>query len=208
MGYGRDFKRLLVDAVSLNLDYAHRSERERAFELNPSPRLAAVLILWAFDAQLRPSLLFIHRADTIESHPGQIAFPGGKQEPSDRGDLILTALRETEEEVGISQKEIQVIGLLPQLFTVTGFQIQPVVALINRNPVEIRLQLDPSEVAGSRWISLENLLEPGSYRQESIESQGSHYNIDVYHIDTYRIWGATGSMVKNLLDRLEWAINL
>jgi 8-oxo-dGTP pyrophosphatase MutT (NUDIX family) len=189
---------------ALELPLAIRSDRPLPPGLAEA-RPAAVLILFAGDPR-DPAVLLTRRTDTVESHKGQIAFPGGVSDPEDfeQHGPITTALRETEEEVGIPRQKIEVIGTLPDLPTFTGFRITPVVGVSReRGHVnELALLPNPDEIAEVFWAELSLLQAPGTYRRELLARGGLRYPIDVYDVHGHRVWGATGAILKNLLDRL------
>jgi 8-oxo-dGTP pyrophosphatase MutT (NUDIX family) len=139
----------------------------------------------------------------VDTHKGQIAFPGGHAEPEELDQPEITALRETEEEVGISRDKVKLMGRLPPLFTGTGYLIQPFVGVLNGLLEETSLVLDTQETAEAIWAPLQSLLTPGTYQAQTFRVGNVDYPIDVYQYLQHRIWGATGSMTKNLLDRLD-----
>ncbi len=180
---------------------------------------ASVLILLGFVSSSEPAaqgpfVLYLMRTQTVEAHKGQVAFPGGCVEPGEEGHPEVTALREAQEEVGLAPEQIQVVGRLPALATVTGFLIQPIVGLL-RHPFDPALfDLDPAEVDFVFWVSLQELMAPGVYRKEWIqaESGGTRHSIDTYSVRLTRrgvesqpvgravkIWGATGAMTRRLI---------
>jgi 8-oxo-dGTP pyrophosphatase MutT (NUDIX family) len=129
-----------------------------------------------------------------------MAFPGGMGETNESAEQ--TALRETHEEVGISPENIDLVGVLPGLWTVTSFWITPVVGILKTSIDDTPLVYSPMEIAEAFWIPLSVLEHPDTYRQEWIELGSLRYATHVYQVGSYRIWGATGAMIKNLLDRL------
>jgi 8-oxo-dGTP pyrophosphatase MutT (NUDIX family) len=200
------FEALLGEALKLDLPYEDQIQRnalhlknQNLQELTP----AAVLILWGLSTEAEPSLLYIRRTETVLTHKGQIAFPGGRCEEEDLQKAVTTALRETEEEVGIPRNLIRVLGEMPTLMTVTGYLIQPVVGILNTPYSDIQMILDPHETEEVMWISLQMLLHPETYRQEMITHEMTSYPIDVFQAGKYRIWGATGSMTRNLISRIQ-----
>ena len=202
---GSRFQQMIQSAVQLDLPYPRSEREELAKRSSGKAILASVLILFGNSiksAAFSPSLLYIRRTDSVETHKGQIAFPGGISDECDGEDVSLTALRETEEEVGISRDRVAIIGTLPSLLTVTGYLIRPVVGLLTEFVEQADLQLNPEETAEAMWIPLQVLLSPSTYRNESISAGNQTYAIDVFQVDHHRIWGATGSMTKNLLDRI------
>ncbi len=208
----KDFECLLENALALDLPYSHRLPHLDLSQGRNRPP-AAVLLLFAYQSSKdefqdprNPMLLFTKRTETVETHKGQMAFPGGMSELQDHEDPIVTALRETEEEVGLLRDQIQVLGKLPSLHTVTGFLIQPVVGVLKSYLMDTHLTPNPDEIAELLWAPLQTLCSPETYRQEVIQAGSFQVPIDVYQVAQHRIWGATGAMTKNLLDRL--SINL
>jgi len=176
--------------------------------LDPAAALlpAAVLILAAPSVN-GPSLLFLKRTETVEKHKGQIAFPGGRRESADEaaGGVdpdVATALRETREETGVAPDMVEVLGKLAAFPTITRYRVTPV-AGISRIAVEnIVLRPDPREVDGLFWVPVRELAKPETYRREYYTTGGSRYPTDVFMAGGRRIWGITGAILKNLLDRL------
>ncbi len=155
-------------------------------ELTP----AAVLI----PIVLRPeglTVLLTKRTDHLHDHAGQISFPGGRCEPED-GSAVTTALREAEEEVGISPSQVDVLSVLDGYHTSTGYAITPVVGLV-RLPLD--LKLDDFEVAEVFEPPLAYLLDDQNYRQEQVFYRGKNR---AYWSVTWQgryIWGATAGML-------------
>ena len=197
------FKKNLLSALALELPYPERT-------ILTGGRAAAVLILFGrYQRDIAAeelSALITRRTDSVGSHKGQMAFPGGVSEADELGSpegAIRTALRETEEEVGIPASAVEVIGTLPPLGTITGYQVTPVVGLLKPAIEEMALRLSDDEIAHALWVPMRTLMEPGVYRAESKRVGGVDYPIHVYQVQEHRVWGATGSMIKNLLDRLQ-----
>ncbi len=191
-------RRILGEALSLELPYPERPPR-------PGGKPAAVLALFG-EHEGEPALLLTRRTETVDTHKGQMAFPGGKAEPHEIGmgdGAVRTALRETDEEVGIPASRIEVVGELPGLWTVTGFWVTPVVGFLRGPAHEVEIRVQAMEIAETLWIPLARLLAPGTYARELMKVGAVNYPIHVFQVDQYRIWGATGAMIKNLLDRIE-----
>lgn len=142
-------------------------------------------------------LLFIVRTASLPTHPGQIAFPGGKREKSDET-LIATALREATEEVGVVADTVRILGTLDDVPTPFGFVITPVVGVV-RGPVQLRLHA--GEVAHTFTAALQGL--PDTYvNGGQADWQGYRYTMHEFHYDEHRIWGATAAITMQLLDLL------
>lgn len=164
-------------------------------ELPPDPVPAAVLIPLVNRPQGMTLLLTLRTAH-LNDHAGQISFPGGRVDPEDH-DPIATALRETEEEIGLSRQHIEVIGTLPDYLTGTGFRVTPVVALV-QPPFE--LAADVFEVAEIFEVPLDFLMNGANHQRRSAEfpnrpGRRSFYAMPFEH---YFIWGATAAMLRNL----------
>ncbi len=182
-----------------------------SYRPNPGGRPASVLLLCGLsgednDVDHDISVLLTRRTDRVATHKGQYALPGGIQDPGD-GSIEATALRETEEEMGIPCDAIEVFGSLPPLWTPTGFQITPVVGMLRVPREIIRITPSPDEIDLWFWSRLEALRLPSVYSQEIGEVRHAEKTvsipIDVFQIDAHRVWGATGAILKNFLNRWE-----
>lgn len=142
-----------------------------------------------------PTLLLTQRALHLRHHPGQIAFPGGRAEAQDRSP-ICTALREAQEETGLPPANAKIWGCLPALSTVSGYQVTPVVALIEP---PFTLSADHNEVAGIFEIPLAALMNPHHY--QALRFWRKHKLHTVYAISVQKkfIWGATAAIMRNLM---------
>ncbi len=140
------------------------------------------------------TMLLTERTAHLNDHAGQVSFPGGSAEPYDV-DPVDTALRETEEEIGLARAHVEVIGRLPDYPTVTGFNVAPIVALV-RPP--FALKLDAFEVAAAFEVPLTFLFDPANQQRREIVMDGfvRHF-IAMPHGPRF-IWGATAAMLRNL----------
>lgn len=145
-------------------------------------------------------LLLTRRTDHLSAHAGQISFPGGRAEPEDAS-AIDTALRETEEEIGLARSHIDVIGLLPDYVTSSGYQVTPVVGLVHP-PFE--LAPDPNEVADVFEVPLAFLMDGMNHQRLSVELPEGEGRRHFYAIPygPHFIWGATAGMLRNLFHLL------
>ena len=144
------------------------------------------------------TVLLTQRTAHLRDHAGQIAFPGGRVEAEDSSPLH-TALRETEEEIGLPRTQIDILGYLPEYRTGTGFRVTPVVALV-RPPFE--LVLDPFEVAEAFEVPLAFLLDPANHQRHSLHYRGALRHFIAMPYGDYFIWGATAGMIRALTERL------
>lgn len=170
---------------------------------HPGERQAAVLVAFV-GSRDQPALLFIRRADGLDVHSGQVAFPGGNRDPGDEGP-VATALREAGEEVGLSASDVEVLGLLPEVWTATtGFRITGVVARLAPGAAP---RPDGREVVEAFAVALATLADPGVYREEIWTGSGGARRVPYFHVEPHVIWGATGRIVRRLLDSLAPALS-
>jgi len=168
--------------------------------LHPLARKAAVLIGF-FELEGEPTLIFIRRAPTLRSHGGEIAFPGGGVEPEDSS-LVMAALREAEEEIGLDLSGVEVLGVLEPVFTVvSNYLIIPVVAYLHNGLGMVQLQA--SEVTEIIFAPFKRLTDESIYHTEEWTREGQTRTIYFYDFEPYRIWGATARMLKAFLDLLK-----
>jgi 8-oxo-dGTP pyrophosphatase MutT (NUDIX family) len=142
------------------------------------------------------TLLLTRRTDHLSTHAGQISFPGGRSEEFDSSP-IETALRETEEEIGLSRHRIEIIGVLPDYATISAYRVTPVVALV---APPFALQVDPGEVAEAFEVPLAFLMNGMHHqRREFVLPQGAGSRaFYTMPYEQYFIWGATAAMLRNL----------
>ncbi len=156
---------------------------------------AAVLVpLFVRDGALR--VLLTRRTETVEHHRGQVSFPGGAEEEKDES-LLATALRETEEELGIAPGDVRFLGALSPLTTVTGFYVEPFVGAI---PHPYSLRPAEAEIAEVIDPPISALLDPRLLEVRLLA--GRTEPTLFYHYGPHVIWGATARMLKELLDAL------
>jgi len=172
------------------------------FFVEREPAHASVLVPLVEHGQ-QLNVLLTQRTDHLRDHAGQISFPGGRAESHDE-DAVATALREAEEEVGLLQQHVEVIGQLPTYTTVTAFVVTPVVALIKP---PFTLALDAFEVAEAFEVPLAFLMTPAHHQRHQFELDSvkrEFYSMPWESpgadgvMRRYFIWGATAAMLRNL----------
>ena len=154
-------------------------------------KAAAVLVPFFHDGD-QWRVLFTKRTDKVETHKGQISFPGGGREPQDDS-FSATALRETEEEIGVDRREIELLGRLDPIITVTDFLVHPFVGIL---PYPYEFQLNRFEVDKLLELPLEQLIEEAG-EQAGGGLSGLDLNFN-RHGDL--IWGATARILHQLLE--------
>lgn len=179
--------------ASMDLDaIAGRTPRRVDAAADP----AAVLVPVVRPTGTSPAVLFTKRADHLGEHPGQMSFPGGGREDRD-ADLLATALREADEEIGLTAAEVSVRGPLDDIVTVTDYAVSPFVGTVPDRPY----QPDEREVAEVVPLPVAGLLDPANYEVEvrdhpRVGSVTVHY----FHVDGYTVWGATARILAQLLE--------
>jgi len=160
-------------------------------------RPAAVLV--AITEREEPGMLLLHRPSNMRSHPGQIAFPGGKIDPGETP--VEAALREANEELGIPQGKVRVVGTSDIYHTHSGFEITPVLGVV---PPDLEIVPNPTEVAQWFEAPVGFVLDPANQKQEWIEWEGSMRAYYEIPWQDHQIWGVTAAILVNLSRRLNW----
>jgi 8-oxo-dGTP pyrophosphatase MutT (NUDIX family) len=189
--------------------------RPEAGDLRVGPFSAAVTarIRHRFPEKLRPAavlvplidrdeglnVLLTYRSVDLEHHAGQISFPGGRLEQSDV-DAESGALRETEEEIGLSRDFIEILGRLPDHVIISGYQVTPVVGLVRPG---FMLRLDPTEVAGTFEAPLQHLFDPETHLSRRYRVGEEELEAFDLPWQEHNIWGATAGMLLTLRELLE-----
>ncbi|MFB6184107.1 MAG: CoA pyrophosphatase [Haloarculaceae archaeon] len=156
----------------------------------------AAVVVPVVDRSGADYLLFTKRAEDLADHPGQMSFPGGGHEPAD-ADLLATALREANEEIGLVPEEATVVGRLDDIRTVTRYSVRPFVATIPDRSYEPH----DAEVAEIAILPVAALTDLDNY--ESERRDHPHYGeirLHFFYVDGYTIWGATARMLVQLLE--------
>jgi 8-oxo-dGTP pyrophosphatase MutT (NUDIX family) len=162
-------------------------------------RAAAVLVP-LYESRGETWVVLIKRPDTMPSHQGEIAFPGGKFEAGVDADLQATALREAHEEVGLVPGDVEVVSRLDGIGTVaTRFTITPFVGFLPAPPV---LTPNPREVVRVLEVPLAELLDPDAYREERWDTHTFDFDVHFYELDDETVWGATARIFTSFLAHL------
>jgi 8-oxo-dGTP pyrophosphatase MutT (NUDIX family) len=168
--------------------------------LGTTERQPAAVLIGLRDG-IEPRLVLTVRTSHLQSHAGQVAFPGGRSDPED-GDAIVTALRESEEEIHLDRTLVTPLGFLDCFETISGYSITPVVARI---AADARLYPAPDEVAEVFEVPLSFFLDAANLRRYTMELRGHRRaRVEFVH-GGHRIWGATAAMLFNLLQRMGYA---
>lgn len=176
------------------------SRRSRLELHQPGLNKAGVLLLlFRKDGELR--VLLTKRSAEVEHHKGQVSFPGGSVDAGD-ADIIATAVRETEEEIGIPAQRIRILGLFDDVWTPSGFSITPVVGYTDAPP-EARLSPEVEEVLE---VPVAFFLDPRNERVKQLTREGKLLDVYFYTWGKTEIWGATAWMMRSFLHALREAL--
>lgn len=168
----------------------------RAPENRTAYRKAAVLVPLV-ERENGLTVLLTRRTAHLRDHGGQISFPGGRVEESDHS-VAHTALRETQEEIGLAPEHIEVLGVLDDYTTATAFRITPVVGLVHPPPVLTSLTLDAFEVDEVFELPLEHLFDRDNHQRNFIRQNDRMHHYYAIPYRDYYIWGATAAMLVNM----------
>jgi 8-oxo-dGTP pyrophosphatase MutT (NUDIX family) len=195
-----------LDPARRNLTLA--DVRRRLSGLSPgaaaAPRapgsVAAAVLLPLFEDRGEVSVILTKRPETMPSHQGEIAFPGGKHDPVLDPDLQATALRESCEEIGISTDDVEIVARLEGISTVASrFVITPFVGFLPSRPL---LAPDPREVVRVLEVPLTELMADGVYREERWDGPRVDLDVHFYELADETVWGATARILTSLLAHL------
>jgi 8-oxo-dGTP pyrophosphatase MutT (NUDIX family) len=198
---------LFTQSRTLDADWLRRRFLEPAAapeavrEFDPGRPLVPAAVLVPIVA--RPAgltVLLTQRTDHLHHHAGQISFPGGRVESTDVS-AVMTALRETEEEIGLDPERVELLGELAEYRTGTGFSVTPVVGLVHP-PFDLRL--DAFEVAEAFEVPLSFLLDPANHQWREMEYEG---RMRRYYAMPYQgrfIWGATAGILVGMSRFVAW----
>jgi 8-oxo-dGTP pyrophosphatase MutT (NUDIX family) len=164
-------------------------------EVNGTTKAAVLVPLYQREGEIHA--VFTRRRDDLRRHPGEISFPGGRNEPDDV-DLVETALRESDEEIGLAPGAVRIVGALRPTPTIaTGYAIYPFVGVIEPG---VRWTLSPDEVASVLELTLRDLR--AGYGRRRLLRRGLPIRTDTFVVGDELIWGATARILQDLLERL------
>ncbi len=175
------------------VDFPGSKSRARAFADGELVARPAAVLVPLVKRETGLQVILTRRTDHLSDHAGQISFPGGRHETIDPT-LEETALRETEEEIGLARHHIDLVGRIEDYYTVTGYQVTPVVGLITP-PFD--LQPDDHEVAEVFEVPLSFILDPKNQKLQTVTFEGTRRRYFAIPYREYYIWGATAGMLVN-----------
>jgi 8-oxo-dGTP pyrophosphatase MutT (NUDIX family) len=175
-----------------------RSLEETADHPFLGARRPAAVLICLFASYGKLQVLFTQRASHLKHHAGQISFPGGKAEKTDI-DLVDTAYREADEEIGLEREHLRLLGRLSLYKTISGFAVMPIVAIYDK-PLDISTDLivDPNEVANVFSVPLAYLMDTQHYYIEMVQRQKTNFPVYFIPYEQRMIWGATAGILAQL----------
>mgnify|MGYP001583421304 CR=1 FL=1 len=184
--YEKDF----IDQIQSTLT----SRQRRVIEHLPFSHAAVLVPLFQKDGDCH--LLFTKRSEEVKYHKGEISFPGGVVDEEDR-ELIHTALREAREEIGLKESDVQIIGVLDDIVTITEFIVTPIVGLF---PYPYPFKVSEVEIAELIEVPLASLLKKDCFSEREIFRGSEREIVYAYEYGKHIIWGATARILKQFLD--------
>jgi 8-oxo-dGTP pyrophosphatase MutT (NUDIX family) len=170
------------------------SRKRRVIEHPPFSHAAVLVPLFQKDGDCH--LLFTKRSEEVKYHKGEISFPGGVVDEEDK-ELINTALREAHEEIGLKESDVQIIGVLDDIVTITEFIVTPIVGLF---PYPYPFKVSEVEIAELIEVPLSHLLDENCFGEMEITRGDRKEIVYAYQYGRHTIWGATARILKQFLD--------
>ena len=164
---------------------------------DPKSDLPKAAVLIALTEEENPEVIYTLRSNKVSSHQGEVSFPGGMQEESDSS-LIMTALRESEEEIGLPQNCVKIIGSLDTMVSRFNVSVTPFVGVI---PGDVELNTSSEEIEACFKVPLSFLLKDKRYRNDEVNRNGETFYMPAYKYSSYVIWGLTAMITVNFLNR-------
>jgi len=164
---------------------------------DPKSDLPKAAVLIALTDEENPEVIYTLRSNKVSSHQGEVSFPGGMQEESDTS-LIMTALRESEEEIGLPQNCVKILGSLDTMVSRFNVSVTPFVGVI---PGDVELNTSSEEIEACFRVPLSFLLKDKRYRNDEVNRNGETFYMPAYKYSSYVIWGLTAMITVNFLNR-------
>jgi len=191
--WGKDFIQQIQNLLS--------SRQRRVIEHPPFSHAAVLVPLFQKEGDCH--LLFTKRSEEVKYHKGEISFPGGVVDEEDR-ELIHTALREAHEEIGLKESDVQIIGVLDDIVTITEFIVTPIVGLF---PYPYPFKVSEVEIAELIEVPIASLLNEDSFSEREIFRGDQKEIVYAYQYGKHIIWGATARILNQFLDLITLSKN-
>ena len=196
-----DFRRRAAGRVLSDFaddDGDHRFSPENADLVRRHGLRAAAVLIPVVDRGREGSVILTKRAETLRSHTGQVAFPGGRVDATDP-DPEHAALRETREEIGLDAGHIEIIGRMPDYLSGSGYRIAPVLGIVRPG---FSLTINPHEVDAAFEVPLRFLMDPANHARQSRSWGNREWAYYDMPYEGRRIWGVTAGIIRTLYERL------
>jgi len=185
----------LIQRFQLHQPVDYHTESTRRFDQFPKHSLRKASVLIGFvEREHGLNIVLTKRAEHLKHHPGQISFPGGKYEQSDRN-LYNTAIREAEEEIGIRADDIKTFGQLPEIVTISRFSVTPIMAFINP---DYQATIDPNEVEEVFEVPADHLLDKNKLYTGVFRVKSQPHRVFAIPYQRHFIWGMTAQIIQAL----------
>jgi 8-oxo-dGTP pyrophosphatase MutT (NUDIX family) len=171
----------------------------RPQRLSHDTAIPAAVLLLLYEKADEPYIVLTRRTEDVEHHKGETSFPGGAFDSQD-GDLLTTALRETEEEIGVRPEDVEILGQLDDIVTVSGFLVSPFVGVLRTSPYAFAMSTQ--EVAELVEVPLRHLMDGRNLEQSTKRFGDRWWPVLSYKYGDHRIWGATARIFKAFFDNL------
>jgi len=183
---------------SFQLSHLSKSAQQDKLLTQPNQLIESAVLLALCEINGELAVLLTKRASHLKHHPGQVSFPGGKVEKTD-SNIVATALREAQEEIGLTHENIKVIGQLHPYQTITGFKITPIIAFIDQLQ---HYQLDKNEVDEVFHVPLSHFLNIKKHISINVQHNTGNQAVHFMPYKHHNIWGATAAIIKDLVAHL------
>ncbi|MBY4676137.1 CoA pyrophosphatase [Marinobacterium arenosum] len=172
-----------------------RVQQHQPIRFRSDGQKAGVLVALT-DHPVDPEVILTRRAAKLSTHSGEVAFPGGKHDETDP-DLLYTALREAQEEVGLAPELVEVLGPLGQVMSKHRLQVTPYVGIV---PQQVELEPNPGELDAVFRVPVSFFLEQQHFRTHSIRSNGLIHEVPAWRYEEFLIWGLTAYVLGELMN--------
>ncbi|CAM2967337.1 CoA pyrophosphatase [Vibrio mytili] len=172
----------------------HKESLARLNFLKGKPLRDAAVLIGFVDRPDGLQVILTKRAEHLRHHPGQISFPGGKFEAQDVS-LVNTALRETQEEIGVENEHIRIFGQLPKLPTISYFNVTPFLAFVSP---DYKLRIDPNEVEYVFEVPANHLLNPNKLYSSKFRLRNGQHRVFAIPFHQHFIWGMTAQIIESM----------
>ena len=190
-----------LNPIPLSFDGLDAIDEEKG--TSGSSRDSAAVLIAITDQPDNPELIFTRRADHLNSHRGQVSFPGGRWEPGDDS-LVQTALRESREEIALDSDLVAIVGRMSPRISANNLSVYPYVAVV---PQKVSLSANPDEIASIFKVPMNFFKEVKPSRIDCLSRHGKDHSVPAWDFEGFDIWGLTAMFTYDLMARLNIALD-